>query len=165
MRNGLVRELKQEEVVEHPSHDVSVLELRDPLPNIEGCPLAAEPAGTGDSVVCLGHVSAMPTVEARWHGKKLAISGWCAVSSVRDCNGRIKRLFTLNVNANDIKLHGVQGFEIDVQSVVGMSGGPVVHHGTREVVGMLSIGLPPDAPVRKQTFAVAAAEILPLLDH
>lgn len=51
-------------------------------------------------------------------------------------------------------------FELSFASQVGMSGGPVVDAESRRVLGMLSIGLPPDANVKTQTFAVSIDQIL-----
>lgn len=69
---------------------------------------------------------------------------------------------TLDVDANDIKMSGVHGFELSFGTRVGMSGGPVIDRDSR-VLGMMSLGLPPDAVEKTATFAVSVAELLPRL--
>jgi hypothetical protein len=101
----------------------------------------------------------MPNVNARWRGLELVIQSASLASVTRDMYGFVKRLLTLNINANDIKMHGVRGFELSFGSQVGMSGGPVVDSATSRVLGMLSVGLPPDSVVKTKTFAVSIDEI------
>lgn len=79
---------------------------------------------------------------------------------VLDRDGHVKRPLTLHINAHDVKMQDVHGFELSFGSQVGMSGGPVVDAETGCVLGMLSIGLSADANVKTQTFAVSIDQIV-----
>ena len=114
----------------------------------------------GLNVSGLGHVgSAMPTLSPQWQGSQLTIRSTSLGDVIRDLDGQVKRSVILAVNADDIKMRGVRGFELSIVSQVGMSGGPVLDRSTGRAVGMLSLGLPADSNVKTETFAVSIGEI------
>jgi S1-C subfamily serine protease len=73
-------------------------------------------------------------------------------------------LLPLSVKANDIRMSEVRGFELSFGSRIGMSGGPVVDQEDGKVLGLLSLGLPPDATIKTQTFAVSIEEVRDRVD-
>ena len=109
----------------------------------------------------IGHKGGeMPSVDAEWQGTELVIRTADLTPLVLDRDGYVKRPLTLHINAHDVKMRDVHGFELSFGSQVGMSGGPVIDAESGCVLGMLSIGLPPDANVKTQTFAVSIDQIV-----
>jgi len=159
-RSGSVRRLERGFVSLHPEIDATIISLRDTMSNIQVYDRAVGRVTAGQEVLGIGHVgSSMPLVSASWQGSELVIRSASLADSRIDMNGRVKRSLTLEINANDITMHGVRGFELSLGSQVGMSGGPVVDSNTGRVLGMLSVGLPPDSAIKKETFAVSIDEI------
>lgn len=116
-------------------------------------------------VKAFGHiVKTMPQLEASWNGPVFNITSACLDSSQCDVEGVILQSVTMNVNANDIQLDSVTGFELSFPSRVGMSGGPVISDKTNKAIGMLSLGLPADCDIKKSTFAVSSIEMSRFMD-
>jgi hypothetical protein len=101
----------------------------------------------------------MPKLEVGWHGNSLQIKAGDLSSVFSDRSGILKRS-RLSVATNDVNLVDIDGFELFFQSREGMSGGPVIDDDSGEVVGMLSMGLPRDVPIKTQTFAISMQEIV-----
>ncbi len=119
----------------------------------------------GIPVKAFGHVgNAMPQIEASWNGPMLNIASACLDSARCDAEGTILRSVTMTINAVDIQLDGVKGFELSFPSRVGMSGGPVLSDKTNKAIGILSLGLPADCDIKKSTFAVSSIEVSRFVD-
>jgi hypothetical protein len=160
-RNGQIHCLERSYVELHPEIDTTVIRFEDPIRNVQIYDFATRGIVVGMLVRGIGHGgNVMPAVDAQWRGRELRITSVNLERTILDTDGHVKRLLTLHVNANDVKLQGVSGFELSFASQVGMSGGPVVDRDTGEVLGLLSLGLPPDSNVKTETFAVAKEEIL-----
>lgn len=160
-RSGSVRRIDRDVASLHPEIDTTIISFRDSLSNVQiyGCAVGSVVAG--QKVSGIGHVgNSMPPVNAEWRGSELVIRSASLVGAKRDVDGAVKRSVTFDISANDIRMHGVRGFELSFGSQVGMSGGPVVDSSTGTVLGMLSVGLPPDAILKTETFAVSIDEIL-----
>lgn len=163
-RNGLIAPLEERYVTEHPELDLSVIRFPETLRGATKYKLASCNPQPGDTIYTVGYIGAkMPGVNAKWYHNRLEILQCRLNSCLADYQGSIRRLFALNVNANDIHLRDVPGFEVSFGSRIGMSGGPVIDRSTDVVVGILSIGLPPDELVRTATFAISASAILSLI--
>jgi hypothetical protein len=160
-RNGATCVIPPEGVATFPEIDTTVIRFPAPVFNFPVPNLASGPITAGISVNGIGHVgNAMPSVDAQWHGSELVIRAADISQLVFDRYGEIKRPLTLNINALDVKMQNVRGFELSFGSQVGMSGGPVIDASTHSVLGMLSIGLPADANIKTQTFAISMGQIM-----
>lgn len=160
-RSGLIRRIERGAVSLHPEIDTAIIAFQNPMSRVKIYESALGGCIAGLKVSGIGHVgSSMPSVNAKWRGSELVIQSANLAGATRDMDGSVKRSVTFEINANDIKMHGVQGFELSFGSQVGMSGGPVVDSTTGKVLGMLSVGLPPDSIVKTETFAVSIDEIL-----
>jgi hypothetical protein len=73
--------------------------------------------------------------------------------TVMDCS--VKTIAGRDINLNNIKV-----LKMSCGGLKGMSGGPLVVQGTTRVVGLMSFGLPPDAPQKHTLFAISADEII-----
>ena len=159
-RSGSVRRIERESATLHPEIDATVVTFRNPLSNVRVYETAVGSLTDGLPVCGIGHVgNSMPSVEAEWRGSELVIRSANLAGVIKDTNGYVKRSVTLNINANDIKMQETRGFELSFGSRVGMSGGPVVDIVSGRVLGMLSLGLPPDSNVKTETFAISIDEI------
>lgn len=160
-RSGAICRIERSMVSLHPEIDASLIRLPNAMsgfPIYEVTPMAI---ASGIRVRGIGHQgNAMPSVDAEWQGTELVIRRADLMPLVLDRDGHVERLLTLHINAHDVKMRNVPGFELSFGSQVGMSGGPVVDAETGCVLGMLSIGLPPDANVKTQTFAVSIDQIV-----
>jgi len=65
----------------------------------------------------------------------------------------------LTVNAPDIKLSDVISVETSFSGIVGLSGNLLIRQSSKEVIGLMSIGLPPDTPEKTRLFAISVKEI------
>jgi Trypsin-like peptidase domain len=160
-RRGRIYPLEHRQITLHAEFDTTVIRLDtgEPWPGLWPCAITASTL-EGRNVWGLGHIGdAMPKLDAEWRGDSLQIKTADISPVVCDRRGLILKGCTLSVRANDVNLTNVQGFELSFGSRVGMSGGPVVDDDSGEVVGMLSLGLPPDAPVRTRTFGISMEEI------
>lgn len=160
-RNGQIHRLERSCVELHPEIDTTVIRCENPIPDVHICDFATRSIAVGTPVRGIGHMgNAMPAVNAQWQGGEFQITSVNLERTVLDIDGHVKRLLALHVNANDVKLQGVRSFELSFGSQVGMSGGPVIDRDNGEVLGLLSLGLPPDSNVKTETFAVSKDEIL-----
>jgi hypothetical protein len=159
-RSGQVHHLERSSVHFHPEIDTTLIRFRVPILGVHVYRFATRAVSAGLAVRGIGHVGdAMPSIDPRWEGAELKIKSVNLDQTILDRDGQIKRLLTLDVRANDVKMQGVHGFELSFGSRVGMSGGPVVNVDNGEVLGCLSIGLPADFHEKTETFAVAIDEI------
>lgn len=159
-RIGSVRRIEREATSQHPEIDTTIITFQHPLPNIQIYKPALASHVDGLSVCGIGHIgNCMPSVDAEWQGAELMIRSANLTTVTKDKSGYVKHAFRITVNANDIKMHGIWGFELSFGSQVGMSGGPVVDSSTGKVLGMLSLGLPADSNTKTETFAVSIDEI------
>lgn len=159
-RSGSVRRIDRAAVSLHPEIDTTIISLGDSMPNVRVYDCAVGGLAAGQQVLGIGHAgNSMPSVSASWQGSDLVIRSASLAGSRRDMDGCVKRSLTFDINSNDIRMHGVLGFELSFGSQIGMSGGPVVDSSTGRVLGMLSVGLPPDSTFKKETFAVSIDEI------
>lgn len=159
-RNGLIAPINQHLLKRHPEIDTTVVKFDKPQSRIKVYALADHRPGVGTEVYSIGHIgNMMPQVEAHWPEKSLKITEAKLDSVACDKTGYIKNILTLNVNAQDVQLQNTTGYELSFGSQVGMSGGPLINKETNEVIGLLSLGLPMDASIKTQTFAVSIGEV------
>jgi V8-like Glu-specific endopeptidase len=160
-RNGPIRRIDQSDVDLYPDIDTSVMRLQSPQSDFVVYNVSSRDINAGTAVHSIGYEgNAMPRIDAQWQGRELVIRSANLAQAIQDRDGHVNRSLTLHINANDIKMQGVRGFELSFGSQVGMSGGPVVDIENDRVIGMLSIGLPADVNVKTQTFAVSINEIM-----
>jgi hypothetical protein len=160
-RNGGTCTISDANVKLHPEIDTSVISFPMPVRDFSHAQISSEIVEVGAPVRGIGHVAnTMPLVDAAWQGAELVLRSADTTRLIHDRDGQIKRRLTLNINAQDIAMQDVHGFELSFGSLIGMSGGPVIHSTTNMVLGMLSIGLPPDATVKTQTFAISISHIM-----
>jgi hypothetical protein len=160
-RNGQIRRIERSAVDLHPDIDTSVIRLNNPMSGFMIYDVVSGDINAGIVVRGIGYEgNAMPRIDSQWQGRELVIHTADLAQAIQDRDGHVERSLTLHINANDIKMQGVRGFELSFGSQVGMSGGPVVDVINDRVLGMLSIGLPANANVKTQTFAVSIDEIM-----
>ena len=160
-RNGQILRIESSAVDLHPDIDTSVIRLKNPMSGFVVYDVGSGDINAGIAVRGIGYEgTTMPRIDAKWQGQELVIRTADLAQVIQDRDGHVERSLTLHINANDIKMQGVRGFELSFGSQVGMSGGPVVYVENDLVLGMLSIGLPADANVKTQTFAVSIDEIM-----
>jgi|ERR1051325_6052847 hypothetical protein len=159
-RIGSILTLNRDYSSFHPKFDTTIISLPNDTSNIHIYEPSRTDVGSGTRVCGIGHRGGlMPAVKAYWRDSELFIESATLADVTTDSEGSIVQSMIFDVNAADIKMHNVRGFELSFGSHVGMSGGPVLEVGTDRVLAMMSVGLPPDSRVKKRTFAVSIAEI------
>ncbi len=165
-RKGRIVPIIKDDAQFFPESEITVISVDENAPTDEIYILDDCSLEDGLSVEAFGHIgNAMPQIEASWNGPMLNITSACLDSNRCDADGTIIRSVNMCINARDIKLDGVNGFELSFPSRVGMSGGPVVSKKTNKAIGMLSLGLPADCDIKKSTFAVSSIEINRILER
>jgi hypothetical protein len=163
IRRGHIFPIQYRQISAHPEFDATVIRIETAEPKavdwshyVDGGTLV------GRAVQAFGHIgNKMPKLDGvEWRAGSLHIQSADLDPVVFDRSGRVSKDLLLSVQANDVRLERVKGFELSFASRVGMSGGPVVDTTSGELMGMLSIGLPPDAPTKTQTFAISMEQIL-----
>ena len=161
-REGVIYSINRQVIKPFPAIDTTVIQLNSyKKESISSDRFDRGSVPRGAKVRGLGHVgNAMPKIDAKWEGDVLRIAKADLSSVYSDRSGHVERSLVLDVNANDVKMKTVRGFELSFSTCVGMSGGPVVNAENGQVLGMLTFGLPADAEIKTQTFAVSIDEIL-----
>ena len=159
-RNGGIYPLKIKDVRLVPEIETTIIMVRKSLSWVKVYELCTEDIEDGLPVYTIGYIgNSMPKIQARWDGSIFRIKSANLATVVWDKQGSVLKTLTMSVNASDVNIYNVKGFEVSFGSRIGMSGGPVIRKDTGQVIGMLSIGLPPDSDVRTETFAVSLEEI------
>lgn len=167
-RRGHIVPLQYAHVSTHHEFDTTVIRIATAEPRAVDWPhRTASSQQLGRPVQAFGHIGgSMPKlVGVEWRGGSLHIESADLDSVVSDQMGCVIKDLLLSVQANDVHLENVKGFELSFGSKVGMSGGPAIDETSGELIGMLSIGLPPDAATKTQTFAISIEQILRMAGH
>ena len=159
-RTGLLVPLESELLADHPQIDAAVIRFSKPQAAIPILNLSDTPPWVGCAVYSMGHVCGeMPATRAHWQKDGLVIQACDLGHVAADLGGHIRRIVRAQVNANDITMTGVTLLELSFGGVVGMSGGPLLRKATNEVIGLMSIGLPPNSHDKDVLYAVSVEEI------
>lgn len=160
-RLGSVITLERRHIVEFPEIDTSIIRIEKNGLTETIHPIFKEGGGEIGMVEGLGHTgNAMPSIKANWSSVSLIIERVDLQSVMCDQQGTILRKANLSVRSKDVNIENISGYEVSFGSRVGMSGGPLLSRDNREVLAMLSFGLPADAVEKTRTFAVAINEII-----
>lgn len=162
----IVIELNKADLIDYPEIDTTIIPLHNNY-SIEVRETSIDEVDVGLECMNEGFIGGkMPKLEVSWAKKGLQIKSCSYDGTESNGYGEIRsiRILTVN-NAIDIKMNGVQGLETSYGGVVGMSGGPLINTETDEIIGLMSIGLPADVPVKKTLFAVAIKEVMAKVEN
>lgn len=169
-QTNVIIPIERENLRDHPEIDTTFIAFDEPQSSATVLKLADIPPTIGEAVLSNGYVgNRMPDVKASWAPDRLIIENCDLRSVIADREGFVKSIKTLTVNAKDIKLSNVTVAETSFSGIVGMSGGPLIRKSSNEVIGLMSIGLPPeetryrstghDASEKRTLFAISVEEI------
>lgn len=160
-RLGSVITLEKQYITEFPEIDTSIIRIEKNILSEPIHLIFKDNVEEGRTVEGLGHTgNSMPSIQANWGSVSLHIER-VDLHSVRcDQQGVILKKANLSVSSMDVNIENIKGYEVSFGSRVGMSGGPLLDRNTREVLAMLSFGLPADAVEKTRTFAIAINEII-----
>jgi hypothetical protein len=159
-QTDFIVEIKADNLTEYSEVDTTIIELEHPYKN-KIRKISLNDFQVGTRCENEGFIAGeMPDLDISWASSGLIISG-CNynVTSVVE-RGHIKSLTIITILANDINLNNIKGFETSYGGIIGMSGGPLIATETDEIIGLMSIGLPADAKVKKTLFAISLIEIM-----
>ena len=80
-----------------------------------------------------------------------------------DGRGSIRLIDRISINSKNVNIRDVEIIETSYPGRIGMSGGPLINNETKEVIGLMSIGLPPDVVEKQTVAAISIFEILAVL--
>jgi hypothetical protein len=164
-RNGRAIEIKSDQMLHYPDIDASVIIFDEPQSIIPSLPIAVNKALVGDSVYNEGHFGGGGqglsfTVINQGLRPKLAFTRADLSKLVLDGKGEIIAIRRGFVRSKDVNLKDVHLIELSYSGREGMSGGPLRLMDTDEVIGLMSMGWPPNRKVKEQLFAVMIDEII-----
>jgi hypothetical protein len=159
-RDGSAHRVTPQMVTPYEEVDTAVIELASP-----GFPEVLLRAGSSTSLDQGIAVRSSGYAGLTTHGLHFEWSGGDLVPSVtpdhslsfRDRAGYVRAVRTAAIRAADIRMSDTRLLELSYGGNVGMSGGPLIY--ADSVVGLMSVGLPPDVPEKHTLFAVAMADI------
>ncbi len=143
-RNGSVVPFDGGNIEMYPSIVTSIIRFEKPLPGLTDYAISSYQPKLGDKVIGKGHIgNSMPQVEANWVNSSLVITAGNLQRSLCDRKGNITGIQNFTVNANDVKIKDVRGFELSFGSRIGMSGGPLLHKNKPASTGICGHNLAP----------------------
>ena len=156
---NIIIEIKLDDLIEHPEIDTTFIKLKHnyavPIKVI-----SFKDIDIGQECINEGFAGGqMPDLNASWGTTGVIISSCNYNGTIANGNGFIKSNNNMNIAATDVKMKNVKGFETSYGGVIGMSGGPLINKQTNEIIGIMSIGLPPDIAVKHSLFAVSINEL------
>lgn len=145
----------------HPEVDTTVIRFPRPLSEIEILNLNTSTPSAGSHIYNEGfRNSEMPSnIRAEWLVDSLYIESCDTSNVVANGHGTIKQVSKATVKSMDVNLNEILCIVTSYPGVVGMSGGPMMLAGTRQVIGLMSFGLPANEEVKTEVAAVATSEI------
>jgi len=159
LKNGMAIPLTRHSVFEFPEADLTVIKFPKQDLDVRCHTLSNTDPPQMTKVYAIGYAAIMPQVIGDWEQDLFVIRKADVQSAMCREEGYIVDHRVLDVEAKDVMLKGIHCFELSFGSRTGMSGGPVIDTQTSHIVGMLSIGLPADVPVKNRTFAISVREI------
>lgn len=159
-RQGQIIPIEKNSLSGHPEIDTTIIKFNNPQPTAKVYRLSDVTVKQYESVTCKGYIGGlMPVLKTLWTKDCLAIEQADLSNAISDRTGVISAVKLLDVKANDVNLNNVKGILLSFSGIAGMSGGPLITMSTGEVVGLMSIGLPPDSKVKTTLLAISAEEI------
>lgn len=160
-RTNVIIPIERNNLKDYPEIDTTLITFDEPQRGVTVLKLADTAPTIGEKIYSKGYVgNQMPDVKkVSWTSDRLIIESCDLRSVIADQEGFVKSIKTLTVNTNAIKVSNITGVETSFSGIVGMSGGPLIRQFSNEVIGLMSIGLPPDVPEKTTLFAISVEEI------
>jgi V8-like Glu-specific endopeptidase len=165
LQNNTVVSIKKNQLYDSPEIDLTTIELNHIVSN-NYINIANNQPKIGDKIVGVGYISEeMPYMSKIWWGEEgLFILEADASRYMIEKEGDIRRTYKATIRANDINIRDKKMIETSFASgVIGMSGGPILAKRTKEAIGLMSVGLPPDIKIKNQIRAISIEEIIKVL--
>lgn len=163
-RDGRSEKIPFDTVEEYPEIDTTVIRLRKKGRKYQHLTAIGSRASEGDAVTLLGHsygLSNHVRPQIVWDRKgtdyfpvKVDLG-----NTVDDREGYIMARRKETINGLDVRLKSITCLRLDVDTIVGMSGGPVIRQRDGSLCGMMSFGYPIDKDIKTESYAIAIEEI------
>lgn len=157
-RNGQIIEINNMTIHVYPEIDTTVIKFNnsvtDSFVNVE-----RNRPNVGEKIYNQGYLTSMPQIDAGWGTNGLVIRSVNLNAVHSDADGTIRQVSEETIYANDVKLINRTLIITSYPGRVGMSGGPMFNE-NNEVIGLMSLGLPPDIPQKDFLGAIWIDEIL-----
>lgn len=148
--------IEREALIDCPEIDTTIIAFGEPQSNVKVYRLSDTPPTIGEAVYSSGYIAdQMPVDGARWRTNCLVVESCDLREAIADQEGFVSSVRMPTVNASDIKLNNVKGVETSFAGAVGMSGGSLIRRSTGAVIGLMSIGLPPDTSEKRTLVAIS----------
>lgn len=144
--------IEREALIDYPEIDTTIIAFGEPQSNVKVYRLSDTPPTIGEAVYSSGYIAdQMPVDGARWR----IVESCDLREAIADQEGFVSSVRMPTVNASDIKLNNVKGVQTSFAGAVGMSGGSLIRRSTGAVIGLMSIGLPPDTSEKRTLVAIS----------
>lgn len=157
-QNNII-EIEKDKLISYPEIDTTYITLeRDYFKNYRKYSTKVE---TGTNCYNEGFIGGkMPDLDIKWVNNKLHINS-CNYENVKiNRSGYVKSIFQININATDVILSNINVIETSYSGIIGMSGGPLIEKEKDCVIGMMSIGFPPNVSDKTTLIAISIIEII-----
>lgn len=160
-RKGEIIELKNITIQNLPEIDSTIIKFSN---NVSDDVVTIERSlpNPNDRIFNLGFLPKMPQLDPKWTHKGLVLLSADFKDTISDGLGTIASIKKATIKSNDVNLEDITLIMTSYCGEVGMSGGPLFNI-NNHVVGLMSLGFPPDAPQKKYLGAIWIGEILKLL--
>lgn len=157
-KTGEIIEVKDVNIADYPEIDTTtitfntcitdnIVEIERTLPNV------------GDEIYNQGFTTNMPMINCGYNSYGLFLKSVDLSNNISDGNGTVREINNETIYYDDVKLKGKTLIITSYPGRVGMSGGPM-YNVKNEVIGLMSIGFPPDIQQKNFLGAIWIDEIL-----
>lgn len=157
-RNNEVIEITNEQIEDFPEIDTTVIRFNRDITQDFNVISNNQP-NDGDFIENFGYLPNMPRINADWVSQRLVISTANLDDSFSDASGTIREIKPMTIDKNDVKLYEKMIITTSYPGRVGMSGGQLLNR-NREIIGLMSFGLPVDSQYKDCLGAVWINEII-----
>ena len=118
----------------------------------------------GEEIYNQGFTTNMPKIECEYYSYGLFLKSVDLSDSISDGKGTVREINKRTIHYNDVKMKDKTLIITSYPGRVGMSGGPMYNF-RNEVVGLMSIGFPPDLQQKDYLGAIWIDEILKTIKY
>lgn len=160
---GEIIEVKDAIIEDYPEIDTSAIRFNASITdNIVAVDRTLP--NVGEEIHNQGFTTNMPKIESGYDDYGLFLKSVDLSNCISDGNGTVREINKRTIHYNDVKLQDKTLIITSYSGRVGMSGGPMFN-GRNEVVGLMSIGFPPDVQQKDYLGAIWIDEILTTLKY
>lgn len=164
-RTGTIAKIEYEMLRDFPKIDTTIIRFKKPVEGVEGFRATTAEVRAGEPVHALGYsYGERDELQATLHhsviDSDLRLDSADMGKCILDIRGTILHRETISVDGGNFVLKNIPCLRLGFNTIVGMSGGPILRVEDATVCGMNAWGYPPDVLVKTKTYAIAIEEVV-----